>query len=340
MKRGIECLPKQTQEELTVLRERILHYIPACNMIILYGSYARNKFVEWDERMGSGFRTSYQSDFDILIVVSTSNYRVAEDLLRFKIPKSYANILKDKYPHVTPPQFIVENIKALNHHLEHRHYFYTDLVQEGIVLYDDEQHKLVIPREPDFKEIRDIAKREFEMYSESAADLLKQLASLREVFEPLSKAISQNRAFSLHQVCEKCYYAILLVHTNYKPKNHRLTELASMTKVFSLELTSVFPLDTPFEKECYDLLCRAYVEGRYINDFEMTLEQLLYLLSHIESLYEITNRLCLEKISSYDSQLALADEDRLKLYPFPDEPERSAAEPGKEDKSRENDDSL
>lgn len=333
MKLGIDHFPEQTQEELAVLLEQILHFVPACNMIILYGSYPRNKFVMWDERLENGVRTSYQSDFDILVVVSTLNYRITECALRNKVTKSYKKILQAKYPHATPPQFIVENIKALKDNVEHRHYFFTDLVQEGIVLYDDKKYELPAPRELNFREIRDVAKCEFEMYSESAEDILKQLSSLREVREPLSNPVYQNRAFNLHQVCEKCYYAILLVHTNYKPKNHRLIELGSMAKGFSPELAAVFPQNTPFARECYDIVCRAYVEGRYISEFKITLEQLLYLLSRVEYLYDITKRICLEKIAWYDSQLISLENNQLKPYPLQEEPGKKAAEseeePGK-----------
>lgn len=69
MKQGIEHFPEQTQEELTVLLEEIRHHIPACDMIILYGSYARGKYVIWDEHEENGIHTSYQSDYDILVVV-------------------------------------------------------------------------------------------------------------------------------------------------------------------------------------------------------------------------------------------------------------------------------
>ena len=56
-------MPKRTQEELAVLQELILSNLTNVRMIILYGSYARGKYVIWDETYDErGVTTYYQSD--------------------------------------------------------------------------------------------------------------------------------------------------------------------------------------------------------------------------------------------------------------------------------------
>lgn len=50
-------------------------------------------------------------------------------------------------------------------------------------------------------------------------------------------------------------------------------------KEFSRELSIVFPKNTDFEKRCYDLICRAYIEARYNKDFVVTKEELEYMLT-------------------------------------------------------------
>lgn len=70
MKRSIKRLPKQTQEELTVLLDLVRQNVENCQMVILYGSYARGKYVLWDSKIEFGVRTSYQSDYDILVVIN------------------------------------------------------------------------------------------------------------------------------------------------------------------------------------------------------------------------------------------------------------------------------
>ncbi len=39
-------------------------------MVILFGSYARGNYVLWDTNIEFGVHTSYQSDYDILLVVT------------------------------------------------------------------------------------------------------------------------------------------------------------------------------------------------------------------------------------------------------------------------------
>ena len=65
-------MPKRTQEELAVLQELILSNLTNVRMIILYGSYARGKYVIWDETYDErGVTTYYQSDLDILVICDT-----------------------------------------------------------------------------------------------------------------------------------------------------------------------------------------------------------------------------------------------------------------------------
>ena len=83
-----------------------------------------------------------------------------------------------------------------------------------------------------------------------------------------------------------------MVFTNYRPKSHKIKEFGGMVKRFSQELTTVFPQNTGSEKECFDLLCRSYIESRYNKDFS---------ISRVDILKDITERLCKEKIAEYDT---------------------------------------
>ena len=72
-------MPKRTQEELAVLQELILSNLTNVRMIILYGSYARGKYVIWDETYDErGVTTYYQSDLDILVICDTRDANKAE----------------------------------------------------------------------------------------------------------------------------------------------------------------------------------------------------------------------------------------------------------------------
>ena len=104
-------------------------------------------------------------------------------------------------------------------------------------------------------------------------------------------------AFILHQATESLYSAILLVFSNYKPKLHDIEELGGMAKNYDNELLQVFPIATPEQKECFELLKKAYVDARYDKNYKISKEQLLYLIERIEKLKEITERICLARIN-------------------------------------------
>lgn len=293
MKRSIKHLPKHTQEELNILMELIKRYVPWCSIVVLYGSYARGGYVLWDERVEFGVHTSYQSDYDLMIVIPTINTRHTEDRLRTKVtPKYHATLEHRRH---ASPQFIVEYIGSLNENLAKRQYFFTDIVKEGIKLYDTKEFKLEKPRELSFREIKNIAEEEFGKLYPSANVFL----TVAKYADTINEYV--NASFQLHQACERYYSAISLVFTNYRSKTHKLNELGVQAKGFSRDLATVFPQNTDFEKRCFELLCRAYIEARYNKDFVVTREELEYMLERTELLKQLTHRICTEKTASYDN---------------------------------------
>ena len=267
MKKSIKHLPKRTQEELTVLLDLVCKSVDNCQMIILFGSYARGNYVLWDTKIEFGVRTSYQSDYDILVITNGAVKRAERKLER--ITNKYHDLFE--YRRHAFPQFIVEHINTVNNNLEVSQYFFTDIVKEGILLYDSGKYQLAKPRKLSFREIRDIAQNEFDKLFPYACDFL---TGVKDYF--ILKEKYNLSAFMLHQSCEKLYNTILMVFTNYRPKSHRLQDLGGMVKRFSMELVTVFPQNTDDEKECFDLLCRAYIEARYNKDYKITREQLEY----------------------------------------------------------------
>lgn len=96
-------MPKRTQEELAVLQELILSNLTNVRMIILYGSYARGKYVIWDETYDErGGTTYYQSDLDILVICDTRDANKAERHAREVIVPKYDTRMEGKR-HPAPP---------------------------------------------------------------------------------------------------------------------------------------------------------------------------------------------------------------------------------------------
>lgn len=296
MKRSIKHLPKHTQEELNHLLELIPQCIGGCEMIILYGSYARGGYVLWDEQVEFGVHTSYQSDLDILVVTSKSQTRSIESRLEEKVSKKYHDAFAHRrHP---SPQIIVEHITTLNKALEKKQYFFTDIVTEGIRIYDSGKCQLAKPCALSFKEIKEFAQEEYNNCFPNGNELLffAEMTLARQTY--------RNGSFLLHQASERFYYSILLVFTNYRPKNHRLKALEGMCKHLAMDVVTAFPRQTEFEEHCFDLLCRAYIEARYNKDFTVTREEYEYMLQRVKVFKELTERVCQERFAYYDDMIA------------------------------------
>jgi predicted nucleotidyltransferase len=102
--------------------------------IILFGSYARG---DWVDEPQNG----YQSDYDLLIIVSHEKltdiadyWYVAED-----------KILRD--PQIARPvNIIVHTMQEVNDALAKGQYFFTDIVRDGVLLYELPGHPLAAPK--------------------------------------------------------------------------------------------------------------------------------------------------------------------------------------------------
>lgn len=288
MKKSISYLPKRKQEDLIFLVREINKRLPQAEMIILYGSYATGKFVEYDERVEFGVPTSFMSDYDILVVTSGVSDKKAGNVL-----DNIEDIYYKDPDNQTPVQFINDDIKTLNRQLEEGRYFYTQLKQEGIVLYDSKKFKLSRRRKLNFKEIQQQAQEYFGEKFESAQNklIMAQFA--------IEKGLYKEAIFNLHQVSENLYYAIRLAFTLRSNKQHNLTKLSASVKRHSEELAKVFPRNTAEEKRLFTLLKDAYVEARYNPNFLVTKEDIDALLPKVKLLRDVTKRICEVKIGEY-----------------------------------------
>ena len=294
MKDSIAYLPKDKQAELNFLVKEILKRLPQTEFIILFGSYARGNYVRRSVRIeDGGIPTVKISDYDIYVITSGINSKKAETVLDNVEDIFFAG--KD-FDRDTPVQFINDDIKLLNKYLEEGRYFYTQIKQEGIVLYNSGKYKLARRRKLNYAEIKEQAQEYFDEKFQSANEFLHTAKLIyKEDYYKMG-------SFLLHQACENYYYAIRLTFTLRNNKQHNLSKLSSVTKRYSEDLATVFPQDTLEEKRLFTLLKSAYVEARYNPYFVVTKEDIDALVPKVESLRDITKLICTAKIKEYEEQ--------------------------------------
>ena len=96
---------------------------------------------------------------------------------------------------------------------------------------------------------------------------------------------------TLHLAVERYYTTILLVFTEYSPKEHDLKKLDFRVRNCDARF-HVFPRETEQEKDAFELLKRAYIDSRYkMDEFQISKEQLVYLAERVQTLKGLTEEI-------------------------------------------------
>ncbi len=285
MKKSLAHLPKHKRDELKLVTEIILDECPTVLMIVLFGSHARGDWVE-DRHVEDGILHEYMSDFDILVIVRS--HKIANSTDTWRRAEARAHRLVHTWTNL-----IVEPIERVNKALVRGQYFFSDIKKEGDLLYNSGEFKLARPRKLDPRERRGLARAHFKQWFTSAQDFFTTSA-----FD-VKRRKYKIAAFLLHQAVERFYAAVLLVFTNYKPRIHDLEKLSHMVAGCDPAFLTVFPQATDEQKECFNLLRRAYVEARYNPGYKITKAQLEYLAERVRKLQRLTKKICAARIESY-----------------------------------------
>lgn len=228
--------------------------------IVLFGSYARG---DWVDDAANG----YQSDFDILIIVSHKDLTdVAE----------YWYVAEDKIQHDAaigrPVNIIVHTLGEVNQGLERGEYFWVDIARDGIALYELPGSALATPKPLTAADAYRMATDYFD----------RMFSSIDEWMDLADHSMSRGRsgdwpnkaAFNIHQAIETTYTCFLLVRTQYVPRSHNLKFLRSLAEDKEPRLIDSWPRATKIDRRRFELAKRAYVEARYSASYEIGADDL------------------------------------------------------------------
>lgn len=283
MKHDISHLPAHKQQELRSIVD-LIRAKAEVEMIILFGSYATGNWVE-DRYVEDGVLYEYKSDFDLMVVLDCKH----ESARGNKWHALETKVLNNEAIK-TPVGFIVEDIRRVNEHLERKQYFYVTMREQGVLLYDSGRHRLAEARKLDSREQADIAQEHFDQWYGMG------LSSLKFVRFGLEQDELNDSAFLLHQATERFLFAAILVFTDFKPKTHDIEALHKQVRGLDGRFVRIFPQATPKERQAFKRLKRAYIDARFKKDYEITREELDWLLDQVESLKALTETACREKI--------------------------------------------
>jgi uncharacterized protein len=257
--------------------------------VILYGSYARGGWVD-EPHTAKG----YKSDYDLLIIVNDQRLTERHEYWskleeRLNREFSITGALR------TPVNFIVHSLQEVNDGLAHGRYFFMDVAQDGIVLYQSDDTPLHKPRPKAPEAALALAKEYFEEWYPSA---LVYLSTARDLTR---QGRTKEPAFMLHQSAERLYHCVLLTLTFYSPHVHNLGFLRTQAERLDRRLVYVWPGDTREERARFQKLKEAYVKARYSKHFRITKEELDWLGTQVEELGRVVQDVCSERLESLEA---------------------------------------
>jgi len=283
MKYSLSHLPEKNQFEINHIVE-IIREVVNPEMIILFGSYAKGKQVNHKYQNKDGTVHEYISDYDFLIVVK----EVTKDT------SDQEWLIEEKADQYEPPVNLeIHEIDFINTGLERGQYFFTDIIREGIILFDNDTVKFKEPRALSVEEQEHIALENLNSWFHQGSEFLAGAANY------IDRNSLKLAAFMLHQATESFYNAVLLVFTGYKPKTHNLKKLRRKAKQYSEELFLTFAIETnKFDSHIFDLLKRGYIDARYKPNYVITQDEVIELSKRVHEMKQIVQSTCIAKINS------------------------------------------
>ena len=260
--------------------------------IILFGSYARSDWVDEPEN-------GYQSDYDVLIIVShtdltdiADHWYIAED-----------KILRDPAIGRTL-NIIVHTLDEVNRALSRGEYFWVDILRDGIMLYELPNHALAVAKPLTAADAYEMAGGYFEA-SLPAIDVQLETVDFQTQRGSDDLVWRKAAAFSLHQAVERAYACYLLTNTFYFPRSHNIKFLRSLSEDREPRLVEAWPRESKPDRRRFELLKRAYVEARYSPSYEIGTDDLEALAGTATKLRDVVDQLCREQLERLRSAAGL-----------------------------------
>jgi uncharacterized protein len=285
MKNSLGHLPKHKKDELERAVSIIREMCDDIEMIILFGSHARGNYRD-EEDLLPDRKSGAVSDYDILVICRHNSTAIHTSLWRGI--SEHCNGLDPNMPF----RIIVHDIKYIKKRLKEIHFFFSDIVKEGCLIYDSGKYQLNVGKELTPEQQIEAAKEHFEQWFERAERFYKHFSV------DMQDRDYKGASFMLHQSAESAYKALQLVFTNYIPRGHFLTAADKQIREVIPEFENIFPCETEADKERFDLFEYAYIGARYDKDFKISKKDLDYLSGRVKLLLEITKKLCNEKIEN------------------------------------------
>ena len=191
----------------------------------------------------------------------------------------------------------------MNDGLAHGRYFFMDVKEDGVALYQSDDTELHTPKPKTPTQALAMAQEYFDEWLPSGQQ------SLDTARFTIEKGWNKKAAFNLHQATECLYHCVLLVCTFYTPHVHNLNFLRTQAERIDARLTYVWPRDNRRDRALFEKLKEAYVKARYSKHYRITKEELEWLGEQVEELGRVVHEVCSERLEKLKAD-AMARPDK------------------------------
>lgn len=254
--------------------------------VILFGSHATGKWVE-SSLQEDGVTLSYLSDYDFLVVTKENPEK------EHQIISHIENRCNNEFEGIV--SILVHSIDYINMGLEYGQYFFTRILEEGIILYEIGNFQFVKPTPLNHDQLKARSQEYFDIWFPMGDEFLIDAVNAYE------RGSYRKSVFELHQAAENFYGTVLLVFSGYKPTVHNLQKLRNYSKHLNEELYLLFltPQEDDHEAHLFDLLRKGYIEARYKLRYTISETECKELIEKLKYMKKIVYRICMEKINSF-----------------------------------------
>lgn len=296
MKTSLDHLPAGKRRELTrvveIIRERFAAAVEGRRAprfkngkllkIVPFGSYARGDWVE--DPVGR-----YFSDYDILVVVDHEDLTDVPEFWQGLEDQLLDDLAAGAWLR-TPVSIIYHSLDDVNEQLKLGRYFFIDIMRDGVELFAEPGFPFAAAEPLTPQQARDETEEYFEEWFQSAENFSRLATEARK------QNMLKESAFLLHQAAERYYHTLFLVRTLYSPKTHNLNRLRTLGQDMEPRLRDIWPLETKFQKRCYELIRAAYVKARYSRHYRITEEELAWIEERVSHLRDLIREVSLARI--------------------------------------------
>lgn len=284
MKKSLSHLPEYKAKELATITEIILKELDDIQMVVLFGSYARGNWVE-DVCTEKDCIYEYKSDFDILVVTKyaeTANNTDLQHKVESKINRAETTV-----------NLVFHDIQYVNSQLNDGQYFFSDIREQGIMLYDSGRFRFVKKRKTNLEKRKQLAQQNFDQWYEKAKRFYGHFQY------DLEKKWYNEALFELHQAIKCFYTTVLLVFGGYKPQSHDIEKLGRYVASYEPAFLTVFQCITDRQDKIFRLLNNAQAHTCNEDSYNVTKVDLAHLEQCTQKLMELTQEICKKKIDSF-----------------------------------------